>query len=386
MPVFALLFVGCPLFGIVAYALWLGRQEEVTLGRLWALAAMLSVYLGFLAATKELAGDFLTYSQYFREVPRHTLGSYLASFGKEPLYYGATYLSYWLLMGNWKLYVVLLTTLNYLLLSYSVLRIGAYLRASIDQMVLALFLMVFFFQEFAAIGNMLRQGLAQSITLAFLVRWHVEGKRSWWLALCALGVHTSCLPVLAVGVLPVLRRKLSPMALVRLALLVAGLGVSFFFLGGYLSHLPFIGYVFDRASGGEKLLGADAWQTELGLQPPMLALMAIQAMMIVGLYRRREGTELFIFANLTLMLLVMMLVCNAFGMYYLLMRYFFYLYVFQNALFVCWLHGCRLFQGEVSRQLLTVALMVYFFYELSHGMFRYVSVLEAIVYPLPMYI
>lgn len=157
MPVFALLFVWCPLLGIGAYALWLTRQEEIPMGRLWVLAAMLSLYLGFLGATKELLGDFLTYNQYFMEVPRHTLPSYLAMFGKEPLFYGFTYVAYWLFLGNWKLYVILLTTMNYLLLSYAILRVGLRLKASIDNVVLALFFMTFFFQEFAAIGNMLRQ-------------------------------------------------------------------------------------------------------------------------------------------------------------------------------------------------------------------------------------
>lgn len=386
MPVFALLFVWCPLLGIGAYALWLTRQEETSLGRLWVLAVMLSLYLGFLGATKELLGDFLTYNQYFMEVPRHTLPSYLAMFGKEPLFYGFTYVAYWLFLGNWKLYVILLTAMNYLLLSYAILRVGLRLKSSIDNVVLALFFMTFFFQEFAAIGNMLRQGLAQSVTLVFLVRWHVDGKRSWWLALCALGIHTSCLPILGIGLLPVLHRKLTPLLMARLSLIVIGLGTCFFFMGDYLAHLPFIGYIFDRAGEGAKLLGADAWQTEVGLQPPMIALMALQAMMIFSIYRREEGTEFFVFANLTLILLLMMVVCEVFGMYYLQMRYFFYLYAFQNILFLCWLHGCILLKGEMSKQLLALCLMVYFFYELSHGMFRYVSVMEAIVYPLPMYI
>lgn len=388
MMVFTLLFVYCPLLGIVAYSVWMTRREEVPVGRIWGLAWMLSVYLGCLGATKELLGDFLTYSQYFREVPRHSLVSYLLFFGKEPLYYGFSWVSYYLLMGNWKLFVIVLTTLNYLLLSYAVIRIGVHLRTSAGNVVATLFFMAFFFQEFAAIGNMLRQGLAQSITLVFLVRWQVEGKRSWWIALCALGVHTSCLPVLGVGLLPMLRHRLSWGTFLRLALSLAVLALVFFRLGDYLAHLPFIGYIFERATASEQLLAADAWQTEVGLQPSMIALLVLLGAMVVALYRRaeEEGTGLFVFVNLNLMLLLLLVVCNALGMYYLLMRYFFYLYAFQNVLFLLYLHGSPLWQGRVPRWLMMGTLTVYFFYELSHGTFSYLPVVEALVNPLPMYI
>ena len=386
MMVFTLLYIYCPLFGILAYSVWMTRREEVSVGKVWGLAVMLSLYLGCLGATKELLGDFLTYSQYFREVPRYSLVSYLLSFGKEPLYYGFTWVSYYLFMGNWKLFVIVLTSLNYLLLSYAIIQVGTYLRTSANKVVVALFFMAFFFQEFAAIGNMLRQGLAQSITLVFLVRWYVEGKRSWWIALCALGVHTSCLPVLGMGLLPMLRHRLSWGTLVKLTISLMVLAWVFFRLSDYLSYLPFIGYVFERATASEQLLAADAWQTEVGLQPSMIALLLLLGAMIVALYRREEATSLYIFVNLTLMLLLLMVVCNALGMYYLLMRYFFYLYAFQNVLFLLYLHGSTFWQGSVPRWMLMCTLVVYFFYELSHGIFSYLPVVEALVNPLPIYI
>lgn len=386
MMVFMLLYIYCPLFGILAYSVWMTRREEVSVGKVWGLAVMLSLYLGCLGATKELLGDFLTYSQYFREVPRYSLVSYLLSFGKEPLYYGFTWVSYYLFMGNWKLFVIVLTGLNYLLLSYAIIQVGIYLRTSANKVVVALFFMAFFFQEFAAIGNMLRQGLAQSITLVFLVRWYVEGKRSWWIALCALGVHTSCLPVLGVGLLPMLRHRLSWGTLVKLTISLMVLAWVFFRLSDYLSYLPFIGYVFERATASEQLLAADAWQTEVGLQPSMIALLLLLGAMIVALYRREEATSLYIFVNLNLMLLLLMVVCNALGMYYLLMRYFFYLYAFQNVLFLLYLHGSTFWQGSVPRWMLMCTLVVYFFYELSHGIFSYLPVVEALVNPLPIYI
>lgn len=389
MLVFGLLFVWCPLFGIVVYAIYLCHQEEMPVGRLWILAVMLSLYLGGLAVTKELLGDFLEYSRYFYDVPKYDLWSYIRHFGKEPVYYGYTYLSYYLFGGSWNLFVISITTLNYLLLSYSILKIGVALKASITNVVVALFFMAFFFQEFAAIGNMLRQGLAQSMVVAFLVRWYVVKKRSWWLALLALGVHTSCLPVLCLGLLPILRKRLVMRDLFRLFVFLVVAAGLFLLLGRFLVHLPFVGYIFERMANHEQLFSADSWQTEVGLQPAMIALVFLLLFMSGMLYRNgklAEDSGLYVFINLNLLLSLMMVGTEVLGMYYLQMRYFFYLYAFQNTLFLIFLHENGFLHRTSFRLLATGALMVYFFYNFSHNIFSYIPVVEAFVYPLPVYL
>ena len=389
MLVFGLLFVWCPLMGIVVYAIYLCHQEEMPVGRLGGLAVMLSLYLGGLAVTKELLGDFLTYSQYFYDVPKFDGWSYIRHFGKEPFFYGYTYLSYYLFGGSWNLYVISITTMNYLLLSYAILKIGVALKASISNVVVALFFMAFFFQEFASIGNMLRQGLAQSMTVVFLVRWYVVRKRSWWLAILALGVHTSCLPVLCIGLLPVLRKRLLMRDVVRLSVLLVVLAGLFLLLGRFLVHLPFVGYIFERMANHEQLLSADSWQTEVGLQPAMVALLFLLLFMAGMLYRNgklEEDSGLYVFINLNLVLSLMMVACELLGMYYLQMRYFFYLYAFQNTLFLIFLHQTEFLHKASFRLLASGMLVVYFFYNFSHNLFSYIPVAEAFVYPLPVYL
>lgn len=386
MLLFSLLFVWCPLFGILAYALYLAHQESVSIKRLWGLAVMLALYLGCLSVTKERLGDFLEYSRLFAEVPKYNFFSYIMLFGKEPVYYGYTYLAYYLFLGNWNCFVISITTANYLFLSYALLKIAEYLHTSINNVIVSLFFMAFFFQEFAAIGNMLRQGLAQSITLAFLVHWYFCGKRSWWLALLAVGIHTSSLPILAVGLLPVIQRKMEGKTMLKLLAMMALAVVFFLYVGRYLAHLPFIGYIFARATDYERLLATDSWQTEVGLQPSMIALLLLLGGMIVYLYRKLESSVLFVFINLNLLLLLMMVVCHIGEMYYLLMRYFFYIYAFQNTLFLIFLHENRFFQKTVPQLSMVVLMLGYFYYQFSHNIFSYIPVLEALVYPLPVYL
>ena len=386
MLLFSLLFVWCPLFGILAYALYLAHQESVSIKRLWGLAVMLALYLGCLSVTKERLGDFLEYSRLFAEVPKNNFFSYIMLFGKEPVYYGYTYLAYYLFLGNWNCFVISITTANYLFLSYALLKIAEYLHTSINNVIVSLFFMAFFFQEFAAIGNMLRQGLAQSITLAFLVHWYFCGKRSWWLALLAVGIHTSSLPILGVGLLPVIQRKMEGKTMLKLVAMMALAVVFFLYVGRYLAHLPFIGYIFARATDYERLLATDSWQTEVGLQPSMTALLLLLGGMIVYLYRKLESSVLFVFINLNLLLLLMMVVCHIGEMYYLLMRYFFYIYAFQNTLFLIFLHENRFFQKTVPQLSMVVLMLGYFYYQFSHNIFSYIPVLEALVYPLPVYL
>ena len=118
----------------------------------------------------------------------------------------------------------------------------------------------------------------------------------------------------------------------------------------------------------------------------MIVLLLVLGGMIVFLYRKLESSVLYVFINLNLLLLLMMIVCHIGEMYYLLMRYFFYIYAFQNVLFLLFLHESRFFQRTLP-QLSVVALMIgYFYYQFSHNIFSYIPVLEALVYPLPVYL
>jgi hypothetical protein len=139
----------------------------------------------------------------------------------------------------------------------------------------------------------------------------------------------------------------------------------------------------------EQLLSADSWQTEVGLQPAMVALLFLLLFMAGMLYRNgklEEDSGLYVFINLNLVLSLMMVACELLGMYYLQMRYFFYLYAFQNTLFLIFLHQTEFLHKASFRLLASGMLVVYFFYNFSHNIFSYIPVAEAFVYPLPVYL
>jgi len=167
--------------------------------------------------------------------------------------------------------------------------------------------------------------------------------------------------------------------------------ILFFYIGQtYLSNLPFIGYIFNRASNSEQLMGADSWQIDLGLSPVMIILLLILSFMLYSLYINKKQfhktDNIYIMINLNILLVVFMFVCNQFGMYYLLMRYSFYIYAFQNLLLLIYIHKTRFLHNDIFRVIFMGIMLVYFYYEFSHNIFSYIPVLDSMVLPLPIYL
>ena len=125
-----ILFIISPFVAVIAYTFVIYQERIVFRSQIWNLAIILAIYLGLLNSTKELSGDFLNYSEYFYDVPRYNILSYVMGFGKEPLYYAYTWIAYYIFFGNWKLFVVSITAINYLLLSSCIINISKHLNIS----------------------------------------------------------------------------------------------------------------------------------------------------------------------------------------------------------------------------------------------------------------
>lgn len=386
----AIFFILFPFVTVIFYSFNLWNSSNISVKKIFGLSAILSLYLGLLNCTKELSGDFLDYSEYFYNVPKSDIITYVMGFGKEPLYYAYTWVGYYLFLGSWKLFVVSITTINYLMLSLCLIKVAKHLNISSKNIIISLFFMAFFFQEFAAIGNLMRQALSEAITLVFLTYYYLDKKRLWWIALCALCIHTSCLPVLVIGLLPSISRRFTLKIILNTLIPLFGIIIVFFVVGDYMVNVPLVGYIFARANDTENLLGADSWQENVGLQPAMYVLILLLAMMAMYLYdkmiKRKQTFNEIGLINLNIILIVSMLLCNFIGAYYLLMRYFFYIYAFQSVLFLVFMHRNKKLSNDVVRLPLMLMLVVYFFYNYTHNIFSYSTLMEALFCPAPMFV
>ena len=384
-----LLFIISPFAAPIAYSFGVWNTKTLSTQRMWTQAILLSMYVAVLACTKELDGDFLSYQEDFLSVPKYGLFEFLFNFSKEPLYYAFEYISYYLFFGNWRLYVVCFTFINYILLSYAVITIGKRINANIRTVITALYIMAFFFQELAAAGNLVRQCLAQSLVVVFFVRLYVNNQKKWWIALCAICVHSSCLPMLGLGLIPMMRARFTLKSLIKSLAILSVFIFVFYAAGNSLSGIPFIGYIFSRATNSEQLLGQDSWQENVGLNLLSVILLAILAYMSYSIYsskNRHETDKIIPIVNFNILLIISLIICDVIGAYFLLMRYFFYVYAFQNTLIVIYLANSRFTRNNIVRVSLIVIMIVYFLYNYTHNFFSYAPLGEAIFYPAPMHV
>ena len=90
--------------------------------------------------------------------------------------------------------------------------------------------------------------------------------------------------------------------------------------------------------------------------------------------------------NFNIIMVALMLLCNTIGASFLLMRYFFYIYAFQSALFLVFIHRNKSLSTDIVRLPLILMLISYFFYNYTHNIFSYSTILEAIVLPAPIFV
>lgn len=378
----------CPLITTIIYSFRQLNNSFLTKKHLWVISLMLSVYLGLLNSTKELLGDFEAYYIDFMSVPKYDLISYIFNFGKEPVYTAFTYISYYIFGGVWELYVICLTSINYILISYCLINISEYVRIKYKNTIVVLFFMAFFFQEFAAVGNIMRQGPAQALVMLFLTNIYIYKRYCWWIALCSLLTHTSVLPILGIGLIPALQYKFSVKSILKTLLLLFGLVFIFFAFESVFSSLPFIGYIYQRANNTEALFSVDSWQVQLGFSSftlGIVVLLTFISMYIYYKYRKYKEIPAVGVININIILLSFIIICDAIGAYYLFMRYFFFIYTFQNILILYYVHRINL-RNNLLRIIVMLVMIVYFFFCYTHNVFEYAPLAESILNPLLMYL
>ena len=111
--------------------------------------------------------------------------------------------------------------------------------------------------------------------------------------------------------------------------------------------------------------------------------------MALVIYRNKNSQEtekVISMVNFNIILILSMAICNAIGAYYLLMRYFSFVYAFQNTLIIIYLNKSKFMHNDAVRVSLIVIFILYFFYNLANNIFSYASIGEAIVYPAPLHI
>lgn len=392
-----LIFLLNPLVGIFLLAFQLWNENETDRTSSLTLGIFISIFLGVQNTGKEMVGDYFEYYKYFQLVPKiSSITDFVLKFKKEPIFYAYTYCGYYIFLGKWSFYIFSLTFLNYFVLSLAVVRLSVLLCSNNKNTVVALFFLLFFFQEFAAMGNLVRQCLAESLLVLFLYFFYFENKTKYWLAVCALGVHSSVLPILGIGLLPIIKDKLSLKRLLNLLLCILLLVLVFYQFSSSLSGVPFLGYIVQRTDS-TMFIHTDSWQTTVGLNTSTWGLILMVILMIVYLYAQNKVLEKenmfeitssfnpYPYINMMIVLVFFIIICDIVGAYFFLMRYFFFIYAFQVLLVFLFMHY---WNSKIKYIISFCGLLVLFLYFLSYysnGQYLYYPLWKMLFMPIPFY-
>lgn len=366
-----ILFLINPLVGILFGAsCWVTYQRNGN--GIYVLMWMLAIYMAFINATKIPISDMLEYQDVFFQAKVYGLIDYIQQNGKEPIFYVLTYICFHLFCGSWTLYVVFLTLLYYLLINYSIIAVGKKCSCSSLSIIITLIVGTFFFQIFIMTGHLMRQCLAEAFFIYFLIRKFVVKKSSWWVAILALGMHSTVLPLIGISLLPQMRRSFSIKELLKGSCLIIILILVFFSLKSVLSPVFFLAYFYNRV-GSENLLGKDAWQTDSGLGVLGVLLIFVVGIMIFFIKRkiRLNGNSDIMnpLINNCLFLVLTLCVFAILEADYLLLRYFFYLYSYFSLLLVVFLNQHRGKMWKSIKVALAPLFVSYFMYSIDSGVF-----------------
>ena len=366
-----ILFLINPLVGILFGAsCWVTYQRNGN--GIYVLMWMLAIYMAFINATKIPISDMLEYQDVFFQAKVYGLIDYIQQNGKEPIFYVLTYICFHLFCGSWTLYVVFLTLLYYLLINYSIIAVGKKCSCSSLSIIITLIVGTFFFQIFIMTGHLMRQCLAEAFFIYFLIRKFVVKKSSWWVAILALGMHSTVLPLIGISLLPQMRRSFSIKELLKGSCLIIILILVFFSLKSVLSSVFFLAYLYNRV-GSENLLGKDAWQTDSGLGVLGVLLIFVVGIMIFFIKRkiRLNGNSDIMnpLINNCLFLVLTLCVFAILKADYLLLRYFFYLYSYFSLLLVVFLNQHRGKMWKSIKVALAPLFVFYFMYSIDSGVF-----------------
>ena len=317
-----------PLITIVFLTIYLIKQKKTNENLLYLFYFLISIYLGLINTTKVPAGDLFRYKEHFELASFLSFFDYLSLYPAEIVFYIATYFSNKLFFGNFKLYVILFTFLQYYLVFIS---IHKYWKTN-DKNLLIFSVIIFaiFSRYFFASAHLVRQILAGSIFVYFFITRIVDKKTCWWLIPIAFLIHSSSMLLFLLSFIPRMGKKISFKNAIIISFLVIGAIVfgnyAINFLDSLTKGISFLNYPFQRFHSMEQL--EHSWYTgeSVGSLRYWYYVQLLPIVFFAYLFAK-DKAELYAIMNLTLAIFLVLEIFVFSGLLYMQMRLIYYLYL-----------------------------------------------------------
>jgi len=214
------IFVINPLLGILTITFIILYRNINNEQLYYGLYILLALYLGLINSTKTPITDLLRLRGDFYLAGSMSFKEYLFIANKEIFFYGSTYLLYYILGANFKLYIILLTFIGYLIAFYS---LHKYWRSDDKQLSMVLFpiLLLFLYRDtFFYSSHLVRQTLAGFVFIYFLIEKSTNNRNKWVYLIIAIFIHTSVIFMFTLCLIPNLSKKLSAFGILKIAIII----------------------------------------------------------------------------------------------------------------------------------------------------------------------
>ena len=150
-----------------------------------------SLFISLLNTTKVPESDLLSYHDFYLDSEKYTLLDYLSIYNREFLFYFSSYVISSITEGSWKLFIFFTTFISYFLILKSNFLIYKIFNPKSTKFYLAILSVAFFYILFSHSAHLLRNFIAASFVIYFLVNYYFLGKNKWWFLISAVLIHST---------------------------------------------------------------------------------------------------------------------------------------------------------------------------------------------------
>lgn len=330
-----ILFILHPLLGIAAMFFLCVMTNTINKNIYYSLYFLISIFFGLVNSTRIPESDLLYYKNIFEDAGRFNFSTYIGIYGfKEILYFIFSYLSYYILFGNFKLYIVLVTFIQY----YLIFLLLHKLFKDEPKLIILFAVIINFLNSSLFLPSvfLLRQMLAASIFMFYFANLYTDKKNYWWLIPIAFLIHSSSLLLFLIILIPSIKNKIN----LRTLLIFFLVFIVFYlwgnniisFLDNITRGIPFLNYPFRRIPNLENL--EYSWYESGSLWAiRRYSILFIILPTLFVYFSKKLNFKFYPFLNFFIVYVIILELFVASGLTYMQMRMAYYLYPFYAVSF-----------------------------------------------------
>lgn len=329
----------------------------------------LSFFLGLLNSIKLPESDLINYINIFHKSSGINFISFAFFTGREPLFYIFTKVVNYLSFDNESIYIISFTILSYYILFYALWRAHNHYNLKGNNFFLAVLCAFLFPNLFSLSSHLVRQFIASSFILLFLVNKFCYNKKSLVYLIVASLFHSTSL-IFAICYLPFFKNKLSPKRSLYFLFIIP-------FLVLQKKILSILATLFSKSSLLSYLISRATQDNSTNPEPLSSSVLFLTFLVILLFYVTSKKLKLkircnsiFSFLYLSIFLLVFVLANINNGI--IAMRFAFYMYFFLPLGFYFLLSLTKSKLLKVIVQLTLILVFIFWFvYKLNNGVWTY---------------